>query len=51
MMSEFHNIIMFKILTIISLILAVSAKLHPEAKLPFVEYCQYFNYPVEEHVI
>jgi len=28
-----------------------NAKLHPEAKLKFMEYCNYFNYPVEEHVI
>lgn len=24
---------------------------HPEARLPFVEYCDYYNYPVESHSI
>ena len=27
----------------------VQSIIHPEAKLPFVEYVQYFNYPVEVH--
>lgn len=37
---------------IIFTFLAVAiAKLHPEAKLHFVEYCQYFKYPVQSHEI
>lgn len=27
------------------------AKVHPEAKLPFLEYCKHFNYPAESHDI
>ena len=27
----------------------VLCKEHKEAKMPFMEYCRYFNYPVESH--
>ena len=26
-----------------------SLKMHPEARLPFMDYCAYYNYPVESH--
>lgn len=42
---------MIKYIILSFVILAVGAELHPEAKLDFVDYCKYFGYPVEEHVI
>lgn len=31
---------------------ALSASVvHPEAKMPFLKYCRYFNYPVEAHTV
>lgn len=34
-----------------SLFYLSSSKPHPEAKLEFMQYCHYFNYPVERHNI
>ena len=33
------------------LLLAIGStmRVHPEAQLPFLEYCKYYNYPVEAH--
>ena len=31
------------------LVLLASSKVHPEAKLYFLDYCKYFNYPAEAH--
>ena len=32
-------------------LISANAKLHPEAKLEFLDYCKYFGYPAESHVI
>lgn len=42
---------MIKLVLVLLIISTLDAKLHPEGKLEFKEYCHYFNYPVEEHVI
>jgi len=42
---------MIKYIIVSVLILGVMAELHPEAKLDFADYCTYFGYPVEEHII
>mgnify|MGYP002368527994 FL=1 len=39
------------VLLFLGCLLGASAKEHPEAKLPFMSYCQYFNYPVQQHII
>lgn len=38
-------------LIIFVLLLAIvsSMRVHPEAQLPFLEYCKYYNYPAEAH--
>lgn len=38
----------YKIL-LLCFILWVGYSVHPEAKLEFTEYCQYFNYPVDRY--
>lgn len=38
-----------KILIIAFVLIAVLAKDHPEAKLYFTNYCEYYKYPVEYH--
>lgn len=39
-----------KVLLSLLLLLGLAfAKIHPEAKLPFMEYCKHFGYPVEQH--
>jgi len=36
---------------IATLLIHSYAAYHPEAKLHFVDYCHYFQYPVETHTI
>lgn len=43
--------IIMRLLITLLVIAAVTAKEHPEAKLAFMSYCQYFNYPVQQHVV
>lgn len=37
------------ILTFVLFFILTAAKIHPEAKLPFLEYCKHFGYPAESH--
>ena len=30
-------------------IVLIAAKEHPEAKLPFMDYCKFYNYPAQYH--
>jgi pimeloyl-ACP methyl ester carboxylesterase len=39
---------LFVILVLVPCVLSIE---HPEATLPFAEYCKHFNYPVEVHYI
>lgn len=42
----------FYTLTLLALFSALaSAAVHPEATLPFLEYCKYFKYPAEAHQV
>jgi hypothetical protein len=42
---------MLKIFFIVILIVTVFTleAVHPEAKLSFIDYCNYFKYPVQKH--
>lgn len=42
---------MITILTFVFTICLTVSKVNPEAKLPFIDYCKHFNYPVEKHII
>jgi gastric triacylglycerol lipase len=34
-----------------ALILVITECAHPEAKLEFLDYCKYYNYPAEKHTV
>lgn len=36
---------------LVTCLIVALAKEHPEAKLAFMNYCQYFNYPVQQHIV
>jgi hypothetical protein len=42
---------MLSIAIILLLSVLVTADKHPEAKLPIMDYCKYFRYPVESHKV
>ena len=38
-------------LLLVGLATLSTSVVHPEAKLSFMQYCRYFNYPVEAHTV
>jgi len=42
---QMQNKYLIYTLILVTLVVGVQTVLHPEAKLPFLEYCRYFRYP------
>lgn len=43
------NILYFA--TLVLIFIQSRGKVHPESKLPFLDYCRYFGYPAESHEV
>lgn len=39
----------YTIILLLTCFVLTLSKVHPEAKLPFLDYCKHFNYPAEAH--
>lgn len=48
---QMQNKYLIYTLILVTLVVGVQTVLHPEAKLPFLEYCRYFRYPAQTHKV